>query len=371
VHGIFSAIFISSFASLPFDITHSFFYRVLFMNRRLRRNPAGFTLVELLVVIAIIGILVGLLLPAVQQAREAARRMSCQNQLKQLGLAALNYESARGELPPGYLQARSAGLGWFEAEHLGTLVFCMPYLELDNVYKQIQSVHALDIDHDRLEVVPPIASGDTRYNGFWTKGQSWAAAQFRLSPFICPSDDSRSAQDCYPALWPTATGTSAFGFTTPQPQIGMTNYVGCAGYRGALATGVDSGGRNRFQFRGVFTNRSKTEVAFITDGLSNTLMFGEHGGHHAFGDASNPVGNPNAIKLRNIGWQTGPLVMYWTVFTNRQEKRWWKNGSNHAGGVIQWTRADGSVAPVSNEIDNETYLRLGGMADGLVFEDEV
>jgi type II secretory pathway pseudopilin PulG len=324
-------------------------------------------------VIAIIGILVGLLLPAVQQAREAARRMSCQNQLKQLGLAALNYESARGELPPGSLDARdpASGLAWFDAEHTGTLVFCMPYLELDNVYKQIQSVHALDINNDKSQVVPPLASGDVRYNGWWTKGQSWAAAQFRLSPFICPSDDGRSARDAFGGLWPTPTGTTGFTFNPIQPQLGNTNYIGCAGYRGARATGIDSGGRNLFQFRGVFTERSKTEVAFITDGLSNTLMFGEHGGNHEFGDMNNQVGNPNAVKVHNISWMTGPLVMYWTVFDNRQIKRWYKNGSNHAGGVIQWARADGSVAPVSNEIDSETYLRLGGMADGLVFEDEV
>ena len=82
----------------------------MFRNARLKKN--GFTLVELLVVIAIIGILMGLLLPAVQMAREAARRASCQNNMRQLGLAAMNYEGARQKFPPGYTQERVSGFTW-------------------------------------------------------------------------------------------------------------------------------------------------------------------------------------------------------------------------------------------------------------------
>src|SRR5215831_16783625 len=99
------------------------------------RKRVGFTLIELLVVIAIIAVLIGLLLPAVQKVREAAQRISCTNNLKQLGLAAHNYESAFKTLPPGYLGGKNQPGGWDntqqEAQNVGVLAFLLPYLEFD------------------------------------------------------------------------------------------------------------------------------------------------------------------------------------------------------------------------------------------------
>ena len=91
------------------------------------RPRRGFTLIELLVVIAIIAVLIGLLLPAVQKVREAAARSQCSNNLKQLGLASLNYESSHGTLPPGYVQKSG----------VSALAFLLPYIEQDNLYGQI------------------------------------------------------------------------------------------------------------------------------------------------------------------------------------------------------------------------------------------
>src|SRR5688500_14646590 len=101
---------------------------------RSRSSSPGFTLVELLVVIAIIGVLVALLLPAVQAAREAARRMSCQNNLKQIGLGCLNYESAKGALPPGTLNGTLQGP---EGRAVGFQVVILPYVEQSGISSRV------------------------------------------------------------------------------------------------------------------------------------------------------------------------------------------------------------------------------------------
>src|SRR5437868_8686587 len=112
------------------------------MSRKPCARRRAFTLIELLVVIAIIGVLVGLLLPAVQKIREAANRTSCANNLKQLGLACHNYQSAHGRLPPGYLgpipNEQEFGPNLDGIQHAGLLVYLLPYIEEDNLYRQLQ-----------------------------------------------------------------------------------------------------------------------------------------------------------------------------------------------------------------------------------------
>src|SRR3954465_9812365 len=127
----------------------------------------GVTLIELLVVIAIISTLMGLLLPAVQKVREAAARLRCQNNLKQIGLAAHNYESAYGKLPPGFLGSMSTDSpygeesnfvsGGYNGQGVGTLVHLLPFVEQDALYKTMMAGAP----------APDYLSPQKRYPGFW------------------------------------------------------------------------------------------------------------------------------------------------------------------------------------------------------------
>src|SRR5262249_51587507 len=139
----------------------------------LSRSRKGFTLIELLVVIAIIAILIGLLLPAVQKVREAAARMSCSNNLKQIGLAAHNFQSTNNKLPPAYLgDAATVTTPTFTYQYHGTLALLLPYMEQDNVYRQL----TIDTNLTSKGAGP-----------WWGLSNNWAMAQSRIKSFVCPS----------------------------------------------------------------------------------------------------------------------------------------------------------------------------------------
>jgi prepilin-type N-terminal cleavage/methylation domain-containing protein/prepilin-type processing-associated H-X9-DG protein len=219
----------------------------------------GFTLIELLVVIAIIAILIGLLLPAVQKVREAAARMKCQNNLKQIGLALHNYESANQFFPPGYTDANNnpnvtpdgdLGPGW------GWAAYLLPYLEQGNVYNQINF---------KL----PVGTGVNAQ-----------ISQQSLTIFQCPSDPYQQAFPVYDS-----------NFTSPIATVAHSNYVGCNGwlecFNGATGNVVAGAGDDGLGGvygsggRGVFWRNSRTRIADVTDGMSNTVFAGERSGNHA------------------------------------------------------------------------------------------
>ena len=194
------------------------------------RVNRGFTLVELLVVIAIIGVLVGLLLPAVQQAREAARRMSCQNNLKQIGLAVHNFESTFQQLPPGWkLPAGPSTRGWSAQARL------LPFIE------QVALSGAIDFEQD--------------YNNamIMVSGTSTKVASFRVPTYLCPSDPNdrlRRDNAGNPHHYPLSYGFNAgtwFVYDPAQQRVGS----------------------------GMFTANEGRKLRDCLDGLSNTLAFAE------------------------------------------------------------------------------------------------
>jgi prepilin-type N-terminal cleavage/methylation domain-containing protein/prepilin-type processing-associated H-X9-DG protein len=213
------------------------------MRRSLR--PA-FTLIELLVVIAIIAILIGLLLPAVQKIREAAARMKCTNNLKQIGLALHAYHDTNSMFPPGYIDGNTnpsstpdndVGPGW------GWCAFILPFLEQNNVYNQINFSQGVGV------------------------GANVQISQLALTIFQCPSDGYQQSVPIYDS-----------NFTNPIATVAHGNYVGCNG--GGECFG-NAGGIAGTVGNGLFYRNSRNHIGDVTDGLSNTIIVGERCGAHS------------------------------------------------------------------------------------------
>ena len=226
-------------------------------------HRVGFTLVELLVVIAIIGILVALLLPAVQAAREAARRMQCSNNLKQLALAVHTYADANQSFPSGYIcnasQAKNQ-LG-HERSHWSWGALVLPFIEQKPL-------------HDQLQVGP---------RPLWVNLSSateLAALRAPIQAFVCPSDPGPALNDFNEQYADNPADPNAAWYDhrvtpngTTMIAIAKSNYVGVAETNVSTTPPVDP-----VQYGppgGVFFQNSGTKFGDITDGTSNTLMLGE------------------------------------------------------------------------------------------------
>jgi prepilin-type N-terminal cleavage/methylation domain-containing protein/prepilin-type processing-associated H-X9-DG protein len=311
----------------------------------------GFTLVELLVVIAIIGVLVALLLPAVQAAREAARRMQCVNNLKQLSLAALNHEGARGDFP-----AARTGCDGFKApcSHLqssgpdlrtqGASVFVhlLPYLEQQALY-------------DQLKVNDIVFWNADSQRGWLSDQGVLAAIATRLPALTCPSDGE---------LLPF----SEYVFGIESLQAATSSYAGVAGDVGPpngrdLLFPFRSDGGDAFDLKwnntGVFFYVRRIELREITDGTSNTMFFGETiNGHRAFANNIWTNGHRCTSSMRTTfaALNTIPEAAGLLITTGGSQTHCGFN-SRHPSGA-NFAMGDGRVNFVNDDIDEKTYRAM-------------
>jgi prepilin-type N-terminal cleavage/methylation domain-containing protein len=314
---------------------------------RVRPHRHGFTLIELLVVIAIIAILVALLLPAVQQAREAARRTQCKNNLKQLGLACHNFHDTENRFPAGYLgaphtvQLQASDLS--ENQWTGLLPQLLPQLEHRNVYDQINVWKGVDRRPDPMNpgnLLPETA--------FFDDNQTFGIGQAKLSVFRCPSDTEEATAGMAFVMHTYQIGTNLatvtiYSSTPPNFSLGPTNYLGVAGAMGDLEIPFYAADK------GIFGSRTKFRFRDVTDGTSNTLMFGEATGSAEF----------------NFSWISCGIMPEAYGLSNTSVQNWYQFESFHTG-MIQFALADGAVRAISKNINKDTFRRLTAMQDGQV-----
>ena len=333
------------------------------------RSRRGFTLIELLVVIAIIAILIGLLLPAVQKVREAAARTQCQNNMKQIALAAHNYHSANAVFPPGVVGSNlprdlTPGSPCLSNPWVGTLAYLLPYIEQNNVYTQLQVNWKVDGPRDD-PVANPVGSPGAAY---WLNTNNFNVGKTRIKTYLCPSDSMGDVTPTYNVYY--SFGSVAYTFygvrdsveaSGPGPSIplGRTNYLpvqGCIG-------GPEAAPGDRFygQYIGLFYNRSKVKLEQVPDGTSNTLAFGEGLGQLG----------PGGSRDRLWSWMGCSMVAYWGVFApdNNGNPGWFQFSSRHPGGAY-FAYGDGSIRFVKFSsytwLANDWYLlqQLAGTSDG-------
>ena len=322
------------------------------------RKSRGFTLIELLVVIAIIAVLIALLLPAVQQAREAARRSQCKNNLKQLGLALHNYESTFTQFPPSRINLSSP-----VRYEKSWVVMVLPYLDQSPIYNV--------------------------YNGnlSWYDPANDPATTTVLTVMLCPSAAGRSSYPSQQLYSDISGGLRA----ADRPQWGLADYGSINAVRNAfnvVTGGVSYGTKERDGAMG--RGPGGTPLGWITDGLSNTMMVAEDSGRPSLHLYRKPGKNPKSGNANNTDWTadgwgwadinggfsldgSGPTGMNNNTSgsgTTTIVGSCLVNCSNdselysfHTGGVHA-LMCDGAVRFISENISGRTLTALGTRADG-------
>ena len=332
----------------------------------MKTRRRGFTLIELLVVIAIIAILIALLLPAVQQAREAARRTQCKNNLKQLGLAFHNYHDVSLAFPPGWINDhsrwRTPGGDNVNSHHgndengaqWAWSAFLMPYID------QAPAFETLGVSAQRADQAVETALTNP-------DGPIGLVLTTPMSAFRCPSD---TAPNINTEGARVVDGTSMSGLS-----VATSNYV--ASNRGIVAPG-GTGVTNRQENAdlAMFYGDSRTRIRDVTDGTSNTLLAGERAWRYQGGSgfiAGNAAllfvagGEGSATQCADDGCGFTDAIAATGRGINIDDSAVAQGSYNslHTGGA-QFTMADGSVRFISENIDLQLLANLGDHNDGNV-----
>lgn len=320
------------------------------VGRNTSRVRDGFTLVELLVVIAIIAVLIGLLLPAVQSAREAARRSSCTSNMRQFGLAVLNHESAKQVFPPegvgyGWCTSAAAGAGDRQILNMSGIVTILPYMEQASVFE------SLDLAAPFSNLTTGLCCGFTgNLNGTLAGSMTAnnAVVTQPLSNLFCPSDPGKRTS--------SYSNGAVTGAATNYDFVANPNGLsGCNWWRTAAVAA-----------RFIFGENSRARARDISDGQSQTIMLGET--TREVRNGSNPawayrhwvqhgINPPSGINR----WQG--LLNPAFAFAPGKLDSWSYAGSLHPGGC-NFVMADGSVRFIGEGVTTTVLSQASLMADG-------
>jgi prepilin-type N-terminal cleavage/methylation domain-containing protein/prepilin-type processing-associated H-X9-DG protein len=345
------------------------------------QDSRGFTLIELLVVIAIIAVLIGLLLPAVQKVREAAARMSCQNNLKQLALACHNHESSHGHLPPagegyGFCASAAGGTGDQRVLNMSGWIRVLPFIEQTAIHAQLNmSLPFCDVIWDN--------AGTIRNNNGDYTGPPWNGSptvnmplmNVEIRSFVCPSDNGprlstpQNHPNRYGVMGPASGGLPGQRTNYDFITVASSDFSTCNWWRTATPSA-----------RYMFGENSKTKINDVKDGTSNTFMLGE--------TTVEPRCNGWGPTWGYRGWvMTGldpqrttsgqgindwSLVASWTTCGTPGGPNpprpgrlgdWGRVGSLHSGGA-NFAFGDGSVRFVRENVPATTLRLVALIADG-------
>jgi prepilin-type N-terminal cleavage/methylation domain-containing protein len=323
-----------------------------------RLNRAAFSLIELLVVIAMMAILMGILLPAVQKAREAANRATCRNNLRQLAVAAHLHDSTLGSLPAG-----------MDEQHIGAILYLLPYMEHDDYYRRfsIRDMWVYWWNDDRNR--PPF------------QGPPWAATAVPYTPggygaegvikdLLCPS-----GLGPYPGtlsvLLTKLRGIPGIDFT-PGPYTDGDLFAGATANQILTRCNyVPVAGDYLYsppRYHGIFYYKERRRLNLILDGPSHTLMFGENGGQLLdFGITPVPVTATACVASGGLFTTEGVDDGSSAAMSRPSPALQFSSGHRS---ILHWAMADGSVWTMSRlpffntEAGFQMLLRLGGIADG-------